>query len=70
MKTIIEKIIDDAANGDENINHFMDQFNKGFKAEFEHIDTVNNNMVTVGKIVLDHLEEDPNYYTKLQSAKL
>ena len=31
---------------------------------------VGNNMETIAKIVLDHLAEDPEYYDKLEEAKL
>ncbi len=43
----------------------MDQFAKGLKVEHEHADTVDGDELTMAKIVLDHLREDPKYYTKL-----
>lgn len=42
------------------------QFFMGFQVEWEHAHTVDYDLLTVGKIVLDHLEEDPKYYTKLR----
>ena len=41
----------------------MPEFMAGFKQEMEHIDSVNGDLKTIGKIVLDHLKEDPKYYT-------
>ncbi len=41
------------------------QFNKGLKVEMEH--TENKNVAK--EIVLDHLFEDPNYYTKLKKVE-
>jgi len=42
------------------------QFFMGFQVEWEHAHTVDYDLLTVGKIVLDHLEENPKYYTKLR----
>lgn len=70
MKSNINEIITEILYGKENTTQFLDQFNTGFSAELEHSGTVDNNLVTVARIVLDHLEEDPEYYTKLLAAKL
>jgi len=40
----------------------------GFEVEWEHAHTVDYDLLTVGKIVLDHLKEDPRYYTKLRKV--
>lgn len=44
---------------------FHTEFLKGYEVEWEHAHTVDYDLLTVGKIVLDHLEEDPKYYTHL-----
>lgn len=48
----------------------LNQFAVGLKVESEHKKTVGGDMVTVAKIVLDHLAEDPKYYDKLTKAGL
>jgi hypothetical protein len=40
------------------------------KVEQEHFDTVEGNEVEIISIVIDHLKEDPEYYTKLENAGL
>lgn len=42
------------------------EFEKGIKVEKEHM----KNIKETKKIALDHLSEDPKYYTKLKKAKL
>lgn len=42
---------------------------EGLKVELEHLDTVNGNLETVVNIALDHLSEDPNYYSKLKTIE-
>ncbi len=39
----------------------------GVQEEMEHIETVNGNLATVVQIALDHLSEDPQYYSHLQT---
>jgi Uncharacterized protein conserved in bacteria len=51
----------------ETVDH--EQFLKGFEVEQEHADTVGGDKVTIAKIVLDHLEEDVEYYTKLERVE-
>jgi len=46
--------------------HIIDQLKKGIKVELEHTNTKK----IAKEIALDHLGEDPNYYTKLSSLKL
>jgi hypothetical protein len=41
--------------------HIMDQLKKGIQVEMEHT----TNIKVAREIALDHLLEDPNYYTKL-----
>lgn len=48
------------------VKHITDQLAKGIKVELEH--TSNKNTAT--EIALDHLNEDPDYYTKLAKANL
>ena len=45
-----------------------EQFADGFSEEMEHKETVGGDFPTIVKIVLDHLDEDPKYYTKLHEA--
>jgi hypothetical protein len=46
--------------------HIEDQLQKGIKVEMEHTKQYD----TAKEIALDHLKEDPNYYTKLSKANL
>jgi len=50
---------------EENLNVSRDQITQGIKTEMEHAETVNNDMGIIVGIALDHLREDPDYYTKL-----
>jgi hypothetical protein len=45
-----------------------DQFRMGLGVEREHDEVTHADMVKVGHIVLDHLREDPEYYTKLKKV--
>jgi hypothetical protein len=47
-------------------SHIEDQLQKGIKVEMEHTKQYD----TAKEIALDHLKEDPNYYTKLLKANL
>lgn len=47
---------------------FMSQFHQGFEVEMEHIDTAKGDLVTIARTVLDHLEEDMQYYSKMKKA--
>jgi len=44
------------------------EFEMGLKEEKEHNKTVDYDPKTIEKIVLDHLAEDPHYYTKLKTV--
>lgn len=48
----------------------LDQFRRGMEVEWEHGKTVGYDLATIGRIVLDHLGEDPEYYTALDNAGL
>lgn len=43
----------------------LDQFTRGLKVELEHKDVTKGNLYLTGKIVLAHLKELPDYYTRL-----
>ena len=44
-------------------------WNTAMNIELEHIKTVNNNLLTIGKIARDHLNENINYYIELQKLE-
>lgn len=46
-----------------------EEFRKGLGVEMEHAKTVDNDIMKVAKIALDHLREDPKYYTKLATIE-
>jgi hypothetical protein len=48
------------------VKHILDQLKRGIKVENEHTTYAQ----TAREIALDHLAEDPNYYTKLKKAQL
>lgn len=45
------------------------QFEMGMKVEQEHRNITKGDPVVTGKIVLAHLKEVPNYYTKLKKVE-
>jgi len=45
------------------------QFHMGLPIEWEHKDTVGGDLDIVGNIVLDHLDEYPDYYTRLKKVE-
>lgn len=47
----------------------LTKFRKGFAVEQEHAATVGGDEVTIAKIAMDHLKEDPNYYSKLEKIE-
>lgn len=65
----IEKLIENVAIGEEKLKSFINQFEHGFRVELEHSATVHDNLITVARIVLDHLEEDMDYYIKLKKVE-
>jgi hypothetical protein len=44
------------------------QFKMGLKEELEHRDVTHGDYLVTGRIVLAHLKEKPDYYTRLQKA--
>jgi len=46
------------------------EFQMGMKDEMEHLDSVDGDLSKIEKIVLDHLQSDPEYYSKLRQAGL
>lgn len=47
----------------------FDQFKMGMKVELEHKDVTHGNREMTAKIVLAHLKEKPDYYTRLKKAE-
>jgi hypothetical protein len=47
----------------------LKDFFSGANHEIEHSKTVKNSPTTIAKIAVDHLEEDPNYYEKLEKIE-
>ena len=47
----------------------LDQFKMGMNVELEHKKVTKGNLGMTGLIALDHLEEDPKYYTKLRKME-
>lgn len=45
----------------------VDELQAGIQEELEHDDVTGGNKLLTAKIALAHLEEDPEYYTKLKS---
>jgi len=45
------------------------QFKAGLKVEHEHVDITKGDPVKTAKIVLAHLNELPDYYTKLKKVE-
>ena len=46
----------------------LQEFTEGLGEEHEHADTVEGDLDTMARIALDHLKEDPQYYTKLKET--
>lgn len=60
------KTLDDIAKKhDVSIEHLNSQLNKGIKVEVEHT----KDKETAKKIAMDHLFENPNYYTNLRKIE-
>jgi hypothetical protein len=47
----------------------IDEFQRGLTVETEHASSVDENIITVARIVLDHLEERFDYYDKLEEVE-
>ena len=53
-----------------NWNRFnLEQFRMGLEVEWEHRKVLRRKMSLVGKVVLDHLRELPDYYTRLKKME-
>lgn len=80
QEIIAEAIRFNLLEGKENLKHFAglsnaskhdpEQLIQGFDVEKEHSKTIGGDSKTIAKIVLDHLAEDPKYYTKLKKVGL
>lgn len=51
-------------------NTFHSEFLSGMKDEQEHLEEVDGDQNKIAQIVLDHLKDDPQYYSKLRAAGL
>lgn len=54
-----------AKKHDVSMNHIIDEFSNGVDVEKEHTSNIKKAM----EIAMDHLTEDPNYYTKLKKIE-
>jgi hypothetical protein len=45
------------------------EFKRGLKVEMEHADTVGGDMEKISEIVIDHLRENPRYYSDMEKAE-
>lgn len=61
-KMTLKKI---AKKHDVNMNHLLDEFTQGVDVEREHT----KNLKKAMEIAMDHLTEDPNYYSKLSKIE-
>jgi hypothetical protein len=46
----------------------LEEFRMGIEEELEHKGVTHGDLKMTARIALDHLNEDPNYYTKLKSV--
>lgn len=51
-------------------NYPIKLLNHAFHVEWEHANTVHRDVQTVFNIVLDHLKEFPDYYSRLNSMEI
>lgn len=72
---ITPKFVEESISGLAKQHHIdlskynMDQIEKGMKVETEHKNVTSGNKGETLKIVIAHLNEDPNYYTKLDKVE-
>lgn len=75
LKQLIEKLLDKKTKSEEELekkyrskseDHIDKQLKIGISVEMEHT----NDRKTAEEIARDHLDEDPDYYTKLNKAGL
>ena len=64
----LEGAIDDVNSLKPEGTYTMQEFHMGMKEEQEHLDTVDGDQSKIKEIVLDHLTEDPEYYSKLKTV--
>lgn len=78
MKPIYSLLIENLSQADilnlfdkfpESSKYDPPQLVQGYKVEMEHAKTVNYDMEAIAKIVLDHLAEFPDYYTRLKKVE-
>lgn len=48
----------------------LEEFRKGLEVEWEHAKTVDYDLGTIGRIVQDHLKENPIYYSEMGNCDL
>jgi len=65
LKKLYNQKVSNLAKTEEDFKVLMDQIRKGKKVEQEH----DVSEIEAIKIALDHLEEDPKYYTKLKKME-
>lgn len=53
----------------DKVDFSFSEFLDGINHEIEHSDVVKRDPVKISKIALDHLKEDPKYYTKLEKVE-
>lgn len=75
IRSLIEAILDRKTKSEEELedkysdkpeDHIDDQLEMGIEVEMEHT----KDRKTAEEIARDHLDEDPDYYSKLKKAKL
>lgn len=60
---LVDQVAKDLGVDFEKVNR--EEFKKGLEVEQEHIEVLGGEMDKVGRVVLDHLNEFPDYYTRL-----
>ena len=69
IKDIAKKHLGKKSNNESELNkmitHLKSQLSKGIKVEKEHTSEIG----TAKEIAMDHISEDPNYYTKLKTIE-
>jgi hypothetical protein len=66
MKTNLEELFDHVSKGKK---YSLAQFKAGYKVELEHSDVTKGDPLKTAKIVMAHLKEVPDYYTKLKKVE-
>lgn len=64
------KAVADSLNIDfSKVDYTLSAFRAGMEVELEHASVTHKEAIKTGKIALDHLREDPKYYTKLKKVE-